>query len=232
MIRTNCSNINHQNYFTQHMGVAKIFMKKPYSIRFDPELMDQFDKKVFPERRSKAIEKIIKQFLKDQQHHEKLEEKNDELNSIIENKSKENDTLRQKLSELSLKCQQIQKDLQNSENKCNDIQQQLNKKEKRIEQIQQQHQEELDKLQTKHSDEIKELKKEKTKYQNKYDHQVALKDKLQKDHNKTLTENGEYKYFFGKVISMSLWDRLRGNYPEEIKELQPPQPHEKKQQKE
>ena len=189
---------------------------KVVSLRFQhPEIIQNFDKKIKEEFGSTKKHKIevIEKLLEDYTN-------SDTTDNIIEEQHQQITSLQQHLSQQQDKNKQLLTELDKYKKMYNDIQQQLQKKEEKIETLHQQHQDQLQNQQQLYEEKIEKVEHEKTKYQNKYDKQVALKDKLQEEFNEAEKMNNKYAYFFGAVTHMSLLNRILGNYPEEIKELQ------------
>lgn len=167
------------------------------SLRFHKEIIGEFDKKIIQECGSIKFHRInvLEEFMKDytaDTHHHNQQ--------IIEDQAKQIMELQQQLQQLEKENNQTQHDLDQYKIRHNDIQQTLQEKEERI----------------------IELKKEKTKWENEFHHNQALLEKRQEECNNQSKKLEKYSHFFGAVTHMSWWNRLLGNYPEEIKELQPP----------
>ncbi len=181
-------------------------MRKPYTIRLNPEIVDKFDKQITTTTRAEAIEQLMLQHMEDQQQH-----------SILEEKDKEITTLTETIEQTKKKYTQTAHELESTKKNYADIQQSLQESQKEVnKQISRYEQLEQDK-----KEKEEKLEQEKTKWSNKYSHQVEVTNKLQKEHNQLQQKMQKYTFFFGSVTNMSFIDRLLGRFPEEIKELQP-----------
>lgn len=182
------------------------------SVRISEDTVHSFDKKIeetFGSTRGhkpEVIEELMKTYIE-----------GDHQQAILEETLKQVETSQQQLKDTQQRNQYLQQELEDYKNKYNDIHQRLEKKEEQEEQTRQRYEEDKDKLKT----EINEWKENATKYENKYEHEKAVRDKLNDEHNQLLHKQEKYSYVFGAVTNMAWWKRLLGIYPEEIKELQP-----------
>lgn len=169
--------------------------KITFSVRIHREVAEQFDQKIkdkYGKTRSYKAE-VVEQLLQDYLDQDQQQQINEETQQQIQR-------LQQQVQMLEAEKQQLEDQLEQSEKDNKDVHQRL----------------------TEAKETNKKLDKEKTKWSNDYRHQVEVHQKLQEEHDQLQNENKRYVYLFGAVSKMSWWERLLGNYPEEIKELQPP----------
>lgn len=187
--------------------------KVTFSVRIHEDVAASFDQKIIDQYsktrnyKAEVVEKLLKNYIDNDNQQQMLEKTNQEIQ-----------TLQQQVKELQQKNQQTQDQLNFYKNQSNDIQQKLDKSQQKLDTKEQK----LEDITAEHKRERDQLKKEKNTWSNKYSHIVEVNNKLQEENSNLHNKLEKYTYFFGKVISMSLWNRILGNFPEEIKELQPP----------
>lgn len=99
---------------------------------------------------------------------------------------------------------------------------QLNKEhENNIYQLTNKHENTIKELNSTHSKEIEKLNNKITSKDNRYKHIEERNEKLNEENNNLHNTIGKYSYVIGYIDGMGIIDRIRKNYPEEIKELKP-----------
>lgn len=169
--------------------------KVPFSVRIPKEVANKFDEKIIDKYQETRTHKskIVGELLQQYIDQDKLIAQNEETHQKIQK-------LQQQLQQTQKENQKLQDQLSQLKKEQEDIYQTLTEKE----------------------EQITLFNNEKNKWTNKYIHQVEVHQKLLEEHNQLQEEIKKYTYCFGAITNMSWWNRLLGNYPEEMKQLQPP----------
>ena len=200
------------------------------SVRINEDVVHSFDKKIKEQfgstrgHKPEVIEDLLKTYIED-----------DHNQAILEETTKQVETLQHQLHDTQQDYKQMQEELENWKNNYNDIHHQVEKKEEKLEEQQQRYEkriaeleEKLEQQQQRYEEKLDNKDKQITTWSNKYTHQVEVHQKLEGEHNQLQKKQEKYANVFGAITHMAWWDRLLGNYPEEIKELQPAQTDQEK----
>lgn len=213
-------------------------MARTLSVRIKNEKdYDKFIKKLEEEKGTSdrqigpKIEELIHQYVTEdtqqvnKNNYQQLEKENKELQTKIEQLQQENNTLTKENTTINTKEQEKQENIQKLEEQNNILIQEneIKKAEAsaanaRYDTLNQQNIRLTDTISS-INQELDKQRKENTTIRNDYKHGQEIIEKLHNDYNELEQENKQLNIIFAKITTMSLMQRILGQYPEEIKEL-------------
>ena len=197
----------------------------------NPKILEDFDKKIVSEHgsvrgnRTRVLEKLMSEYTsgeytKNIEEIDKLKDKINEISSehytllsLNETVTQENKKLSNDVHELNTNIESLQKEVDQLRLENQHLTKLLAERDERISEYQSTIIED--------KNEIEKRDKKITKKENEYKHLEEIRNKDLKEKQELNNQISQYSYIIGYIENMSLIDRIRKNYPDEMKALPP-----------